>query len=281
MSKRSLVWNEEKYNKFIKENRGRGEGKNYTPWLNIQDFPSQGKSSRIFGIKTQRMHSLFSDIETRCFYIFDWSSKVIDIREQFPLLELEEVMRIAEESRVNYPCNRESKFPIVMTTDFLITMKDENGVYDIARTVKPSSVLDNKRVMEKYEVERRYWAERNVDWGIVTEKEIPLNLIQNIQRFHSFYNFEIKEVSNSDFKKIAFLLKDQFALEIDIPIQQICFNFDEKYNLKNGIALGLFRHLVARKEIVLNIQAKFDVNKTLNELKVVPDNELGAVSYDI
>lgn len=277
MSKRSFGWNESKYDRFLKENRGRGEGQNYVPWLNIQDFPSQGRVSRISGIKTKRIHSLFSNLETSCFYIFDWSNKIIDIREQFPLLELEEAIKIAEKIGVNYPFDRESKFPIVMTTDFLLTVKDEKGIYSIARTVKPSSELDKRRVMEKYEVERLYWAEKNVDWGVVTEKEIPPELVQNIQRFHSFYNFEVKDVSNSDFKMLISLLKKLFASRNDISIQQICSSFDETYNLPIGVSMGIFRHLVARKEIIINIQAKFDINIPLNKIGFVPNNELGVV----
>lgn len=281
MSKRSFGWNESKYNRFIKENRGRGEGYHYTPWLKIQDFPSRGRVSRVSGIKTQRVHSLFSDLETRCFYIFDWSNKVIDIREQFPLLEFEETIKIAEKIGITYPRDRETDFPIVMTTDFLLTIQNEDGICYVARTVKPSSELDKKRVMEKFEIERRYWAERNIDWGIVTEKEIQLELVQNIQWFQSLYNFELEGVSSSDFEMLVSLFKRQFAIDNQISIQQVCNSFDINQNLQSGTSMSLFRYLVARKEIKVNIQTKIDIHVPLIKFGYVPNIESGETKHVI
>ncbi|WP_371365930.1 Transposon Tn7 transposition protein TnsA [Sporomusa rhizae] len=281
MSKRSFGWNESKYNRFIKENRGRGEGYHYTPWLKIQDFPSRGRVSRVSGIKTQRVHSLFSDLETRCFYIFDWSNKEIDIREQFPLLEFEETIKIAEKIGITYPRDRETDFPIVMTTDFLLTIQNEDGICYVARTVKPSSELDKKRVMEKFEIERRYWAERNIDWGIVTEKEIQLELVQNIQWFQSLYNFELEGVSSSDFEMLVSLFKRQFAIDNQISIQQVCNSFDINQNLQSGTSMSLFRYLVARKEIKVNIQTKIDIHVPLIKFGYVPNIESGETKHVI
>jgi len=281
MSKRSLEWNESKYNRFLKEGRGKGEGQNYTPWLQIQDFPSQGRVSRVSGIKTQRIHHMLSDLETRCFYIFDWSNQVIDIREQFPLLEMAETIKIAEKIGVTYPRDRTTDFPVVMTTDFLLTMKNEKGIYHVARTVKPSTELDKKRVMEKYEIERRYWLERRVDWGIITEKEIPRELVQNIQWFHPLYNFELEGVSSSDFKILTTHLKKQFFIDNQSSIHHVCNSFDTNYNLQNGTSMSIFRHLVARKEIIVNIQLKPDINAPLNKIGHVSNIESGVAGYAI
>ena len=44
--------------KLIKEGRGQGLGKEYKPWIRIQDFPSLGRVTRIKGIKTERQHEL-------------------------------------------------------------------------------------------------------------------------------------------------------------------------------------------------------------------------------
>ena len=266
MSKRDLEWNESKYNKYLKEGRGKGTGSKYIPWVKMQDFPSLGRTSRIKGIKSQRIHHLFSDNETRCFYIFDWSDKVVDIQEQYPLLDLEMAKTIAEKMNVIYP--RISGFPIVMTTDFLITIKDDFGIHQIARTVKPARMLDDKRVIEKYEIERRYWLEHSVDWGIVTEKEIPTSVVQNIQFFHPFRNYRIEGSSNIDFDLIVSLLRKRFELDKDISIQQICVHFDKINKVQEGTALSLFKYLVAKKEIRLDITKEIDLQAPLKIITI-------------
>lgn len=84
MSKRNHSWNENKYNRFVNEGRGQGVGKEYKPWLTIQDFPSMGRVSRILGWKSGRIHHLFSDLQARYFYMLEWEDTVTDIREHFP-----------------------------------------------------------------------------------------------------------------------------------------------------------------------------------------------------
>ena len=52
MSKRTRT---SKIEKWIKEGRGSGVGADYKPWLNIQDVSSLGRSTRLKGIKTNRL----------------------------------------------------------------------------------------------------------------------------------------------------------------------------------------------------------------------------------
>ena len=75
---------------------------------------------------------------------------------------------IAFKARLEYLRNNISKFPYVLTCDFMITT--QSGL--MARTIKLSSDLQNKRTLEKLEIERRYWKEVGIDWKLVTEHEM-------------------------------------------------------------------------------------------------------------
>ncbi len=89
MTRSKYDWNEAKFERFVKEGRGRGEGKDYKPWLTTQDVPSSGRRTRGSGWKTNRLHHTLSDHETRYLYLLEWADDVVDIREQFPLIDLE------------------------------------------------------------------------------------------------------------------------------------------------------------------------------------------------
>lgn len=115
MSKRKRITQIEKW---IKEGRGSGVGIDYKPWLKIQDVSSLGRSTRLKGIKTNRQHEFLSDLERNYFYLTEYSDEVIDIREQFPLLPLEETIVIADELGIKHPTDLKTGKPIVMTTDF-------------------------------------------------------------------------------------------------------------------------------------------------------------------
>lgn len=84
MAKRRYGFDEEKITRFLKEGRGEGHGKDYQPWLTIQDVSSHGRSTRIHCRKTQREHHLLSDNETAVFLLLDWSDSVTDAYTRSP-----------------------------------------------------------------------------------------------------------------------------------------------------------------------------------------------------
>jgi hypothetical protein len=146
MAKHQRVWNQCKYEAYLKSGRGQGEGATYLPWISIHDFSSRGLSSRVLSYKTNRVHHFLSRNELRFFYILEWSENVLDIREQYPMLDVELATDIAERANIRYPRDNISGFPYIMTCDFMITTT--NGLK--ARTVKSVSDLKNKRTLENW-----------------------------------------------------------------------------------------------------------------------------------
>ncbi len=102
------------------------------------DFSSNGIVSRVKGMTTGKFHHLLSNQELLYFYLLDWSEKTMDIREQFPLSELEKAIKIADSLGIRYPYDRKSGFPYVLTSDFLII----TGQGTVARSVKLTKDLD-------------------------------------------------------------------------------------------------------------------------------------------
>jgi hypothetical protein len=82
MAKRNYSNSEIKVQKWLKEGRGSGQGRDYKPWLTVRDVPSNGRSHRIFGHKSQRIHHFLSDLELAVFFVLEWHQDTEDIREQ-------------------------------------------------------------------------------------------------------------------------------------------------------------------------------------------------------
>lgn len=110
MSKRNAGWDEGKIERYFREGRGQGEGKDYKPWLAIQDVSSTGRVSRVKGWKTGRLHHLMSDNEKRYFFLLEWADNVVDIREQYPL-DREKTADIAHRKHINHPVDQQTKTP--------------------------------------------------------------------------------------------------------------------------------------------------------------------------
>lgn len=258
---------EEKIKEYIKQGYGQGRGKDYKPWIEIHDFPSKGRVTRSFAWKTGRTHHLMSDLETRYFYMLQWADIVVDIREQYPILERELAIRIAENKGIRYPVDPQNNVPIVLTTDFMITVNINGKLIDIARTVKPSSDLEKIRVIDKFEIERAYWEQKGIDWGIVTEKELSKIMALNIEWAYSAYSLE--DTNEQDIEtliQLSLILKNRLKSSNE-KIQNILNKLDIEMNVHEGTFLYLFKYLIATKQIKLNnIKEKINISKTVDWL---------------
>lgn len=263
----------------ITEGRGSGIGKEYIPWIKIQDVASNGRATRIKGIKTDRQYELLSDLERDYFYILDFSENVMDIREQYPLLPIEETMNIAMELGIKHPADPKSGEPIVMTSDFLVTLRNKNEYIELARTIKYKDDLLNKRILEKFEIERVYWKRKQINWGIVTEQEIDKIVAHNISFIHGYKYIENLDsflgISNLDVKDLIYEFIRRI-IDDERSMRSICSEFDEDMSLEKGSGLSIFKYLVINKIIDIDIKEKIDVNKNI-EIKTVREKEIEKV----
>ncbi len=240
MPKRVRSWSKNKFEQYVSNGRGLGEGEEYKPWITIQDFSSMGTVARVFSYKTGRVHHFMSRNELYYFYILEWSDKVLDIREQYPLLDVNLAMKVAREAGIKYPRDTVSNFPYVLTCDFMITTS--NGLK--ARTIKNSQELNDRRTLEKLEIERRYWEILGVDWAIVTENEISLKKAKTLEWLHTAAQIP-KQLSD---KKYIVAISEKIE---DKTIFQAATDVDRQFELEAGSGLLIIKHLLWNK--LLNI----------------------------
>jgi hypothetical protein len=171
-------------NRWKGQGFGQGEGAAYKPWIDVRSFSSKGRVSRAPSITTGREHHLFSDNEDNFCLMADYAKNIVDIREQFPLLPEENTQRIAAHLGIRHPRYPNSGTPIVMTTDFLLTLADSRPKHSfLAVSIKSADDLrgpQRTRTLAKLEVERRYWLMRNVPWQMVTDEDFDQTLIASL-----------------------------------------------------------------------------------------------------
>lgn len=267
MPKRTNRWTEDKISRYYAEGRGVGELTSYKPWLTIQNVPSSGRVHRIKGWTAQRIHHLLSDLERDYFYLLDWSDNVIDIREQFPL-EREKTLAIAESKKIKHPEDSETKTPLVFTTDFFITIRKNAAIEYLARTIKPSRLLNDPRIIDKFEIERQYWKDSKVDWGIVTEKDLPKQICQNIGWVHSSYELPEDDLNLS--LELFNFLKNSNNL-----ILQTLKLFDKDYACEHGTGLELLKYLIARKYVHIEMDQQLNLQDSVEKLRLSLPNKRG------
>lgn len=239
----------------IKEGRGKGQGADYKPFIYTRDVSSLGRSHRLPGSKTQRLHHFLSDLELAIFLTLDWSHHVTDIREQFPM-RVEDTVRIAEELGIRH--GRYQGTPQILTSDFLVDFDDTHRP-TVAIQAKYSADLQKPEVIERLELERRYWQEKGIPWAIVTEREVSREAFANIQWLYPA-NAE-DEIAQDDLAHYQQLFLLEFQRHPDRKLTTIAQGLDTSGQLEAGQALYWLRQLLARHCFL------FDLDTPYRELK--------------
>jgi hypothetical protein len=176
--------------RWIKQGFGQGQGQSYRPFFNVRDVPSRGRSCKVLGIDTGRIHHYLSDLEYYCHVLVEYDQTVTDIREQYALLPYERPQWIARTLGLKYPTYPGTKTPIVMTSDLVLTVGALHQNPPSVLCVKPSKALDpanpkSRRTLEKLAIEKIYWDLLGCPFNLVTEHDIPIVRAKNLIFFRT------------------------------------------------------------------------------------------------
>ena len=271
MAKRKRATTDSTIVRRLKEGRGMGHGKDYKPWLNIQDVPSTGQLNRITSHTVGREHQLMSELELKYLWVFDWLAQIIDIREQYPLLPQEDTINIAEALGIEHPRDPKTKDLIVVTTDFAITIDGPNGPKDRGIAVKMASDLQDRRVIEKLEIERLYWTAAGVSWCVATDRDLDPVFVENLKLLHNYRGLNDSELSPNHIEDIAAELNTR--VRRPMALSKIAMDIDRELGLKRGTSLGIAYHLMATRR--WNVDMRTAINPSKPVQFVAPPSETG------
>ena len=246
MAGKKYVNTELQNQKWLRDGRGSGHGSDYKPWFTVRDLSSQGRSHRVFGHKSQRTHHLLSDLELAVFLLLEWSRSTVDIREQFPL-RLEDTKALALESGIDHPSVR--GVLQVMSSDFLVNTTDASQP-KFALQAKYAEALSDARTIEKLELERRYWLQKGVPWWLITEKDIPSVVTQNISWL---YPAQRDEIEIDVLMGRAAFYQHHFQNDPERSVIEVAKQLDTAYQQPMGQSLLEIRQLLAQRCFLFDI----------------------------
>lgn len=171
-------------------------------------------------------------------------------------MRVEDTVRLAEEHGL--PHGRYQGIAQVLTSDFLVDFDDPQNP-SVAIQAKYSSDLQKPEVIERLELERRYWQEKGIPWYLVTEREISKQAFTNIQWLYPAQLEEDKDPREQEHYAQMFVAA--FTRYPDRKLTDIAQELDHTGQLETGQALYWLRQLLSKHSFL------FDINRPYRELK--------------
>jgi hypothetical protein len=252
-----------------KQKCGTGRGAAYAPWLTVRDVPSTGEAVRLLDPIHRRVMHVLSRLEFGAALDLFWCPDVTEVREQFPL-DRDATRTIATAMGVRHPSN--GVIDIVMTTDFLVDYRRLDGSSaQVAVCVKPAALLEDGRVLEKIEIERRYWMRCGVPVRLITEHEVHERRRDILQWLHEWRWLDAVSVPRAGYweERCDTVLAELLATgaTADVRLAHFLTDIESRRNWLRGEALSAFRHLGATRRIVLPLET-FDPAGALGQVRV-------------
>jgi hypothetical protein len=128
--------------------------------------------------------------------------------------------------------------------------------------------LQKNRVLEKLEIERRFWAEQNIPLRIVTEHEFSPVLIRNLEQLRTQPSDKQSE------PRVGFNQEQEDAVFAAIPrlsnlnLRRFCNIMDRELSLESGSTRALMRQLLMTKAVVTNLSVPvLDDHRPMTDFK--------------
>lgn len=260
MGKYRYVFDEERTRRFIAEGRGRGILELYFPWITIRDLSSLGRSHRVFGIKTNRVHHLLSDGEWKCFLKFEADRKVLDIREQFPMDRLQ---TFQEALRLGYkhPVTTDGT-PYMMTIDFLVTEQTDNGPVLKPYTFKYDPDGLKPREKQLIEIASAFWRRHSLELITLDQSFFDEPLVINYDSVRAYYHINnLDSYCTTNMPRIAACLRAAFAQGSSETLAATCIRLAQLVGVDRGIVYAVAMHLIARDAVRVNLSSPIGLER--------------------
>lgn len=224
----------------IREGRGTGKGPDYTPWFSVPDFHSSGFRRMVWSPRLRRVVHLFSELEYRIFLWLEANASYVEIRECFPH-DRAETIEIARRLGVRHPAPY--GIPIVMTTDFEITVRIGAAESTLGVAVKYERDLADPRVQQKLAIERASHEARGGAYQVMTERSVPPQVFQNLQFIRgALREGAMRDLNATLLNRIEPTLRCHLARA---TIGAACTSVDAELRLPNGSSMQALRYFMA------------------------------------
>jgi len=246
----------------IQKGRGVGSFEKYLPWVQKRDFGSKGSATTVQGIIVPRLHHVLSDLEHIYLMMLERRPGVIDIREQWPILNIDQTLVICQELGV-HP-RYENDAPVPFTLDFLVTFEFKGERRYQAKSIKtPEDAVDPK-VRKRLLVEHLWCKSKKLEWALIktdgfsgTSKKVVFeNLSFMREWFRNRYEPDAKEVQ--EFLKVFWRYYNP-----DLRLDDLMERCVRALRIADGKADNILRFALWRMDIKTSLAERIAFNRPL------------------
>lgn len=247
--------------------RENAKGNGYCSFIKTQDVKSQGSKNRSPDFAIPHRDRDFLSVNESLFYLYLlFDTRIISIKEQYPLLEVERTQYIAKSlghRHSTYPYS--ANVPIVMTSDFVCTTQfGKQVVYSIKDELAFEDDLLKDEFKKNQEIEKAFWLSSQTSWHLIRGSQIKTIYGENLEKL-------VADLRLSQELQLLFAHWFKFVVtNWRILVTEPAISLFEKtvalYGVSFEQATSLFQHAIWHRKIKADLRFRLNYRQPLIDL---------------
>ena len=242
----------------VRRGKGIGTGIDYKPWYKTSDVPSRGTSSCVTGINVARNHDLLSELEVTYFFLLERRQTTLDIREQFPILDIPKTLEICAQLGVRH--KYAGSYPEPFTIDFVITENIDGKTSHRAASIKSAVDASNPEIRQRLAVEKLWCQEIGIEWSLVDTTKFSKILLENLRFIRAWFLHRYRP----DGAQLPQFINAFFAqYSKSVTLSTIITKTAHAIEQDENVTLDMFRYCAWRNFIRVSLTHSIALNQPL------------------
>ncbi|WP_341318483.1 hypothetical protein WN982_25960 [Paraburkholderia sp. IMGN_8] len=246
----------------VRRGLGIGSRTSYRPWKNIQNSGTKGTVACVHGILVDRRYEILDDRARTYFFLIERSRHIADIRETWPILDIDSTLRLSQKFKVNHP--RHDIFPEPLSVDFLIT---ETGPADVRYRAVALVGCHHMSIRDRRlkQVQQQWCNDHDIDWTLVDTSQLDRTVLDALRFVRAWYRHRyVPDGRIADLFAENFMAQYQNNLVLDDLVELA----RKKLRIRADTALDLFRFCAWSHRIPVSLTDRIAKNRPVVLRKV-------------
>lgn len=239
----------------VRRGFGIGAGARYRSWCQIRGSGGKGTAAYIHGIKIDRPYQLLTEKEIAYFYLTERLRSVVDIREHWPILDLDRTLQLSQECKVNHPLRNGVPEPV--TLDFLVTELTDNGPMYRAANLSPGVANLSARSGQLLRLQQLWCIENGISWFRVDTSQLNRTVLHNLRFIRAWFRHQYH---GSDELADSYAATFLACYQRNVPLRLLLGESRRRLHLTETAAYDTFLYCAWSERIPISLVHRLALN---------------------
>lgn len=189
------------------------------------------------GVRVDRRYEILDERARTYFYLIERAPEIVDIRESWPILDINGTLRLSQKFGVNHP--RHDIFPEPFRVDFPITETGPDGMRyrAVALVARPNHM--GVRDQRLKQVQQHWCNDNDIGWALVETSRLDRTVLDTLRFVRAWYRHRyVPDVTIADSFAKSFM--DRY--QNNLVLEQLVESARKHLLIRPDTALDLFRY---------------------------------------